>query len=276
MHACLRAGSPCGFRDGAHHNTGRVLVRSGRPARYRRDDPRARRLPERVLRAAGGGGVARPRAVAAPAMRRCPAPNNHRLPAATANPLAVAGRTPASRFDVVSTTPSASLGPCGPLTRHLGPLATKVDDFFGLKACIGNLHQRRRGAFGARGSHAELAEDGVPVGRERASFSSDSMRWRAGCRDRIRARTLDGGWRSSTYPRVAPADAAPWSIRQSVRVPRSEVRNLRWRGQRNYRIVAHVRCAPLAETGTFAARFQPRFQQGHAARLGPSVRHFSS
>ena len=59
---------------------------------------------------------------------------NHRLPTAAANPLAVTGRTPSSRFDVVSTTPSASLGPCGPLPRHLGALAKKVGDLFGLKA----------------------------------------------------------------------------------------------------------------------------------------------
>ena len=37
------------------------------------------------------------------------------VPAADTNLLAVAGRTPSSRFDVVSATPSASFGPCDPL-----------------------------------------------------------------------------------------------------------------------------------------------------------------
>ena len=39
----------------------------------------------------------------------------HRCPAADTNLLAVAGRTPSSRFVVVSATPSASFSPCGPL-----------------------------------------------------------------------------------------------------------------------------------------------------------------
>ena len=39
----------------------------------------------------------------------------HQSPAADANLHAVASRTPSSRFDVVSATPSASFGPCGPL-----------------------------------------------------------------------------------------------------------------------------------------------------------------
>ena len=38
---------------------------------------------------------------------------------ADANLLALAGRAPSSRFDVVSATPSASLGPCDPLSRHI-------------------------------------------------------------------------------------------------------------------------------------------------------------
>ena len=52
----------------------------------------------------------------------------HRCPAADANLLAVAARTPSSRFDVVSTTPSATFGPCGPLLRHLGALATNIGE----------------------------------------------------------------------------------------------------------------------------------------------------
>ena len=93
----------------------------------------------------------------------------HRFPAADANLLAVAGRTPSSRFDVVTATccaarsllrlqagqairglparrdeappalrliparPSASLGPCDPLPRHLGALDTKTGDILPLE-----------------------------------------------------------------------------------------------------------------------------------------------
>ena len=57
---------------------------------------------------------------------------SHQLPAADADPCAVTGRTPSSRFDVVSTTPSASFGPCGPPQRRLGALATKVGELSGL------------------------------------------------------------------------------------------------------------------------------------------------
>ena len=51
-----------------------------------------------------------------------------RFPAADANLLALAGRAPSSRFNVVSATSSASLGPCDPLPRHLGALATKIGE----------------------------------------------------------------------------------------------------------------------------------------------------
>ena len=77
-----------------------------------------------------------------------PARKNHRFPAADANlslrapkVAVVAGRTPSSRFDAVSTTPSParkrSFSPCGPLPRHSasqlrGALATKIGDFSGL------------------------------------------------------------------------------------------------------------------------------------------------
>ena len=51
---------------------------------------------------------------------------------------------------------------------------------------------------------------------------------------------------------------------------RQRVGNPCWRRQRNHSIVAHVRCAPLAETVTFTTRFQQR----HAARLNSSRHHF--
>ena len=38
-----------------------------------------------------------------------------------------------------------------------------------LKACIGNIHQRSRGAYGAPRIHAELAADGVDVARKRVA-----------------------------------------------------------------------------------------------------------
>ena len=60
-----------------------------------------------------------------------------------------------------------------------------------------------------------------------------------------------------------PPHAGPQKLRQGVANPC-------WRRQRNHRIVAHVRCAPLAETVTFTTRSQQR----HAARLNSSRHHF--
>ena len=51
---------------------------------------------------------------------------------ADADPLAVTGRTPSSRFNVVSTTPSASFGPFALSLRRLDALATKIGDGCGL------------------------------------------------------------------------------------------------------------------------------------------------
>ncbi len=55
------------------------------------------------------------------------------------------GRTPASRFDsanaLVSATPSAPFGPCGPPQHCLGALATKVGEIYGL-AILGCLRTR--------------------------------------------------------------------------------------------------------------------------------------
>ena len=53
---------------------------------------------------------------------------------ADADLLAVPRRTPSSRFDVVSTTLSASFGPCALSQRHLRALATKVGEISGLGA----------------------------------------------------------------------------------------------------------------------------------------------
>ena len=38
-----------------------------------------------------------------------------------------------------------------------------------LKACIGNIHHRSRGTYGAPRIHAELAADGIQIGRKRVA-----------------------------------------------------------------------------------------------------------
>ena len=58
---------------------------------------------------------------------------SHQPSAAAADPLAVAGRTPSRRFDVVSTTPAASLSPFDPPPRRLDALATNAGEKCGLK-----------------------------------------------------------------------------------------------------------------------------------------------
>ena len=93
--ALARGGSPAGPPPRGAHRRG--AARGGpRRGRDRRPPPGRRRPP--VL------------------ISHCPsAAMFHRFPAAAANLLAVSGRTPSRRFDVVSATPSASLSPCGPL-----------------------------------------------------------------------------------------------------------------------------------------------------------------
>ena len=57
---------------------------------------------------------------------------SHRPSATHADLLAVSGRTPCSRLDVVSATPSPSSGPCPPTQRHLDALATNGGERCGL------------------------------------------------------------------------------------------------------------------------------------------------
>ena len=57
---------------------------------------------------------------------------SHQPSAAVADPLAVAGRTPSRRFDVVTTTPAASFSPCDPPQRRLDALATNAGEKCGL------------------------------------------------------------------------------------------------------------------------------------------------
>ena len=56
----------------------------------------------------------------------------HQLPAADADSLALHGRAPSSRFDVLSSTPASSSGPRDQAGRRLDALATKVGDGCGL------------------------------------------------------------------------------------------------------------------------------------------------
>ena len=58
--------------------------------------------------------------------------NSHRPSAAAADPLALTGRTPSRRFDVVTTTPAASFSPCAPSPRRLDALATNAGEKRGL------------------------------------------------------------------------------------------------------------------------------------------------
>ena len=61
---------------------------------------------------------------------------SHQPSAAAADPLAVAGRTPSRRFDVVATTPAASLSPFDPPPRRLDALATNAGEKCGLEASV--------------------------------------------------------------------------------------------------------------------------------------------
>ena len=69
-------------------------------------------------------------------MRRWLAHISHRFSAANADSQAVARRTPSNRFDVESTTPSVSLGPCGASLPRLGVLATKIGEICGLAGLL--------------------------------------------------------------------------------------------------------------------------------------------
>ena len=62
---------------------------------------------------------------------------SHRPSTTHADLLAVSGRTPCSRRDVVSATPSPSSGPCPPSQRHLGALATNGGERCGLVSLNG-------------------------------------------------------------------------------------------------------------------------------------------
>ena len=67
---------------------------------------------------------------------------SHQGSAAAADPLAVAGRTPSRRFDVVTTTPAASLSPRDPPQRRLDALATNPGEICGLEGAFDLLTVR--------------------------------------------------------------------------------------------------------------------------------------
>ena len=85
----------------------------------------------------------------------CQARIRHQLPAVDADSLALRGRAPSSRFDVLSSTPASSSGPRDQAGRRLDALTTKVGDGCGLAdrfapartqapGCTAEFHRRIR------------------------------------------------------------------------------------------------------------------------------------
>ena len=100
-----------------------------------------------------------------PSLEEVRARMSHQLSAAAADPLAVAGRTPSRRFDVVTTTPAASFSPCDPPHRRLDALATNAGETCGLKVRSWLLLEAARRAPGRSGFRSECA----PVGHALAT-----------------------------------------------------------------------------------------------------------
>ena len=106
--------------------------------------PFGREVCEEVIRAMGvaveanlrgfdaGYRQARGQPVADSAVSEPLARIRHQLPAADADALALRGRAPSSRFDVLSSTPASSSGPRDQAGRRLDALTTKVGDGCGL------------------------------------------------------------------------------------------------------------------------------------------------
>ena len=107
----------------------------------------------------------------------------HQLPAADADALALRGRAPSSRFDVLSSTPASSSGPRDQAGRRLDALTTKVGDGCGL-AC-------RRLFVGFSGGldstvllHVTRAVDaGVTALHVHHGLHPDAGRWQRHCAD---------------------------------------------------------------------------------------------
>ncbi len=57
---------------------------------------------------------------------------SHQLPAADADALALRGRAPSSRFDILSSMPASASSPRSRAGRRLDALATKVGEISGL------------------------------------------------------------------------------------------------------------------------------------------------
>ena len=74
---------------------------------------------------------------------------SHRPSTTHADLLAVTGRTPCSRLDVVSATPSPSSGPCPPTQRHLCALATNGGELCGLAGRGSSVDRRTSSRAGS-------------------------------------------------------------------------------------------------------------------------------
>ena len=98
--------------------------------------PLVRIRQQRLCQRGVSSRVPRPRLFLRGVPRRTPRLNlariRRQLPAADADALALRGRAPSSRFDVLSSTPASSSGPGDQAGRCLDALTTKVGDGCGL------------------------------------------------------------------------------------------------------------------------------------------------
>jgi HAD superfamily hydrolase (TIGR01509 family) len=83
---------------------------------------------------------------------------SHYLSTAAADPLAVTGRAPSGRLDVVSATPAPSSGPRAPSQRRLDALATNGSENSGLGDFIRGLHLAKTDHYTRM-----LAEGAIPL-----------------------------------------------------------------------------------------------------------------
>ena len=97
---------------------------------------------------------------------------SHQASAAAADSLAVAGRTPSRRFDVVTTTPAASLSPCDPPQRRLDVLATNPGEICGLDRRTVVTQSLGVAALGALLGSSGCLSAGAPDEAERAPDAS--------------------------------------------------------------------------------------------------------
>ena len=72
-----------------------------------------------------------------------------------------------ARFPIAKVARLLGVSPSGYYAWRDRELSSRKQYDAVLKACIGNIHHRSRGTYGAPRIHAELAADGVHVGRKR-------------------------------------------------------------------------------------------------------------